>query len=317
LSWGRGYRTQLLYDHEVIYGEDPSSVTPYKLPFNSEDLTENEPNQHSGALRNNRNPTDPFLGNKDVTGTLVVPVEYKSIGMWFYSTFGAPNTSGSVIPYTHTFKIGNTIPSFLLDIGHEDLSLFYKYNGCKVNTFSMSAGGDGEVVANIGIIAAKETKGTSQVAAPGADHTSFLIGRCLNKQAAATEGGNPIAYLTEFSFEINNGLTPAYCIGDAGVKSDLAENLVTVTGTITGLFQDDALLLKGRNQTESSLGLTFTNGVYSLALTFPEIVYNHSKPPTPGPEGLMLSLNFEAYYLNHADATAAKAVLVTTVSSYA
>ncbi len=141
--------------------------------------------------------------------------------------------------------------------------------------------------------------------------------RFENFEASASEGGSSIAYLTEFAFELNNGLVPAYCIGDSGTKSDLSENLVVVTGSITGLFQDDALLLKGRNATETSLQIVVTDGSYSITFNMDELILDPTKPPVPGPEGLMLNLNYEAYYDNGSDASALKAILVTSVASYA
>ncbi len=209
------------------------------------------------------------------------------------------------------------MPSFLLDIGHTDGTLYYKYNGCKINTFAMTVGGDGELVANMGIMGSNETKGVAAYDASPTDYSSVTT-RFDNFEAAASEGGASIAYLTEFAFfELNNGLVPAYCIGDAGTKSDLSENIVALTGSITGLFQDDALLLKGRNETETSLQIVITDGSYSLTFNMDELVYEQTKPPVNGPEGLMLTLNYTAYYINGADASGLKAVLVTSVASYA
>jgi hypothetical protein len=312
----KGYKTQMLLDWEDVYATDPSSAAALKIPFNTEDMVEAQPNQHAATIRNNRNPAKPFKGNKDVTGTVVVPVDLKAIGLWLKGLFGSPTTTGSVSPYTHVYKIGDTIPSFLLDIGHTDGTLYYKYNGCKVNTFAMTVGGDGELISNVGIIGAKETKGTSAYDPSPTDYGS-AADRFENFEASAEEGGSAITYLTEFSFNIDNRCTPAYCIGDAGVKSALTENEPMITGTITGLFQDDTLLAKGRADTESSLSIILTDGVYSLTFYFPEITYNHNKPPVNGPEGILLSLDFEAYYNDDASASAVVATLVNNIASYA
>lgn len=316
MSWLKGYKTQMLLDWEDTYGDDPSSASAYKVPFNTTDLAQNQPNQHAATIRNNRNPTKPFRGNKDAAGSIVVPADLRALGLWLKGAFGSPITTGSTDPYTHTYKIGDSIPSFLLDIGHVDGTIYYKYNGCKVNTLGMTFGGDGELVANLGLIAAKETKGTSAYDASPTDYSSVTT-RFENFEASASEGGSSIAYLTEFSFELNNGLTPAYCIGDSGVKSELSENLVVITGTITGLFQDDTLLLKGRDATETSLQIVVTDGSYSITFNMDELVLDQTKPPVPGPEGLMLNLNYEAYYDNGADISGLKAILVTNVASYA
>lgn len=320
MTWARGYQSQLLLAWETVYGSDPSTIAAWKLPFNTLDIGLDQPNQYAATIRDNRNPSMPFRGNKDVTGTLVVPMDRRSTGVWLRGLLGSPVTTGSTIPYTHTYKVGDTIPSFALDVGHTDIGVYYKYNGCKINTYGVTVGGDGELVANLGLIGASETKGTSAMdASPAVDHTAIAT-RFENFEAAATEGGSAIDYLTEMSFEINNNLVPAFCIGDAGIKSQLAEGMISVRGSITGLFQDDALLLKGRNFTESALSITITdtgNANYSIAYFFDELVFNYRKPPIPGPEGLMLSLDFEAYYQDDADASAVRAVLNSSTASYA
>ena len=318
MTWAKGYQSQLLLCWETVYGSDPSSVTTWNLPFNTLDLGLDQSNQFAATIRNNRNPSLPFRGNKDVTGSVVVPLDHKSVGVWLKGLLGSPVTTGSASPYTHTYSVGNTIPSFLLDVGHTDITTYYKYNGCKINTYSITVGGDGELTANLGIIGASETKGTSEAASPSEDHTS-ITNRFENFEAAATEGGSSIDYLTEISFEVNNNLVPVYCIGDAGTKSDLAEGMISIRGSITGLFQDDTLLLKGRNMTESALSILLTDASesnYTLGYYFDEIVYSYRKPPISGPEGLMLSLDFEAYYQNDADASAVRAVLTTSESAY-
>ncbi len=318
MAWGKGYKSQILLDWETVYGADPSGTTSYKIPFNTCDLGEEAANNHAATIRNNRNPTQPFRGNRDVTGALVVPYDLASIGLWLKGLLGSPSTTGSIAPYTHTYDTTNSPPSFLLDVGHTDLTLYYKYNGCMVNTFATTFGGDGELTANIGLIGAKETKGTSAYeASPSVDMTAMANGRFEQFEAALTEGGSPIDYVTEMGMEISNGLASAYCIGDAGVKSNLVEGMLSMTGTLVALFQDDALLLKGRTPTESSLSLTLTQGTYSLNIEFDEVQFSQKKPPISGPEGLLLNLTWEAYYQNGASGHGVTATLINATASYA
>lgn len=317
MAWGKGYKSQILLDWETVYGADPSGTTSYKIPFNTCDIGEEAANQHAATIRNNRNPTCPFRGNKDVAGTIVVPYDIASIGLWLKGLLGAPSTTGSIAPYTHEYDTTNDPPSFLLDVGHTDLTLYYKYNGVRVNTFATTFGGDGELVATIGLIGAKETKGASAYeASPTTDMSAMTNGRFENFEASLEEGGSSIDYVTELGMEIGNSCTPAYCIGDAGVKSDLSLGMLTMTGTLVALFQDDALLLKGRTPTESSLSLTLTQGSYSLNIEFDEVQFGQKKPPISGPEGLLLNLTWEAYYQNGASGHGITATLINATAAY-
>jgi hypothetical protein len=89
-----------------------------------------------------------------------------------------------------------------------------------------------------------------------------------------------------------------------------------VTGSITALFQNDTLLDKGINNTESSLMLKWTSGTSSLQLDVPELIYEPASPTVNGPAGVRVTLNYRGYYANGGDATALKATLVNTVASY-
>ena len=62
--------------------------------------------------------------------------------------------------------------------------------------------------------------------------------------------------------------------------------------------------------------MTWTSGTYSLTLDIPELIYQAASPAVTGPAGIRYTLNFQAYYGNHADATVLKSTLVNSVSDY-
>lgn len=317
MAQGKGYRSHILMDWESSYGVSPSSATAVKIPFNTIDLSVDQPNQHAATIRGQRAPAPPFRGNKNVTGSITVPVDIKAIGLWLKALLGAPATTGSASPYTHSFYEKIALTSFLLDVAHYDLGLYYLYNGLMVSTFGMSVGGDGELVATIGLEGAQETKGTSSYqSTPDADYTAMSAGRFEVFECSVKEGGTAISYLTDISMDINNNLSSAFCLGGAGVKSSVVEGIISMTGGIKGLFQDDTLLLKGRDMTETSLTITFTQSTYSLEIEFDEVVLSYKRPPISGPEGLLLDLTWEAYYSNGASGHGITVSLVNPIAAY-
>ncbi len=318
MSEAKRFKSQLLLEYETAYKTAPSTASAAKLPFNSNDLKLNRNIQQPGTIRSNRNPTIPFRGNMDVSGNVAVPLDLISIGFWLKGLLGSPTTTGSASPYTHVFKVGDTIPSMIIDKGFSDVSLYYKYEGVKINTMAITFGGDGELTATFGLIGAKETKGTSAYDASPTDYTSIST-RFENFEAAVTEGGSSIATLTQVALNVNNNLDGSvYCLGANGERSYLPEGQIAVTGSITGIFDSDALLLKGRNFTESALVITLTDGSYSLAFDIGELVYDYPSPGVPGPgsETIFQTLNFVGYYSNDADASAIKITLVTSQATF-
>lgn len=318
MSDAKRFKSQLLLEYETAYKTAPSTASAVKLPFNILDLKPNRNIQQPGTIRSNRNPTIPFRGNIDVSGNVEAPLDLIGSGYWLKGLLGNPSTTGSISPYTHVFTVGDTIPSMIIDKGFSDVGLYYKYEGVKVNTMAVTFGGDGELIATFGLIGAKETKGTSAYDADPTDHTSIST-RFENFEAAVTEGGASIATLTQVVLNVNNNLDGSiYCLGDNGERSALPEGQIAVTGSITGIFQDDSLLLKGRNFTESALVVTLTDGVYSLAFDIGELVFDHTSPGIPGPgnETILQTLNFVGYYGNDADASAIKITLVSSQASF-
>jgi len=318
MAEGKRFKSQLLLEYETAYKTAPSTASAVKLPFNSCDLRPNRPIQQPGTIRSNRNPTIPFRGNIDVSGNVVVPLDLVCSGYWLKGLLGNPTTTGSEAPYTHVFKVGDTVPSMILDKGFGDISLYYKYAGIKINTMAVTFGGDGELTATFGLMGASETKGASAYDASPSDLTAIAT-RFENFEAAITEGGSSIATLTQVSLNVSNNLDGSiYCLGDNGARSYLPEGQIAVSGSITGIFIDDSLLLKGRNFTESALVITLTDSTYSLAFDIGELVYEHVSPGIPGPgaETVMQTLNFQGYYGNDADASAIKITLVNATASY-
>jgi hypothetical protein len=119
-------------------------------------------------------------------------------------------------------------------------------------------------------------------------------------------------------FTLDNGLDDSqYVVGGAGALSELPENMASLTGSVTALFQSNALLLKAINNTESSLQLAWTDGTDSLTFDIPEIYLEAAAPTVDATRGVLITLPFKAHYQDHADATILKSTLVNTIVSYA
>ena len=121
-----------------------------------------------------------------MAGSLEVPLDYTAFWYWLKLAFGAPTTTGAS-PYVHTFKIGSTMPSAVLEKQFTDITKYWKYNGVKISRMSLKIGGDGELVANLTLVGSNETPGTSAYdAAP----TAVVEHPFYNFQGAVKEGGH-------------------------------------------------------------------------------------------------------------------------------
>lgn len=312
MAQARGRKAQFLLDYETIFGADPVAPAAIAMPFNSIGIKANQNLTEDNTIRNRRDPAMPTRGNIDVAGDIVVPVDLRAIGHWFKAAFGAPVTTGASAPYTHTWKPGDAQPSLVLERGFTDIGVYEKFNGCKVGKLAFSVGGDSELTSTVTIMGATQTVGAT---AYDETPTPITLTKFAQFQASIKEGGTAIAVVTQASLDIELNLDgDQYAIGGAGARSDIPEGIMQVSGTLTAMFKDSALLAKAVAGTESSLEITLTSGASSLKFELPEIMYGRTSPTVEGPQGVRIELPYRAYY---EDAAAAAAIVVTLVNNQA
>lgn len=303
-------------DYESAFGTNPTTTAGKKLPFNALEVTGSQNLIDPATITGTRNPVEPGKGNLAVDGNITVPMDLDAIGYWLKAIFGAPTTTGASAPYTHVFKVGNVQPSFVLEKGFTDIAQYFRYNGCKVSTFKVSFGGDGELTAQMDVMGAKETISSSEY-----DSTpdEIVSNRLNNFQASLKEGGVAIATATTGEMNLDMGLDgDQYTIGANGSRGDIPEGILNVTGTLKTLFQDATLINKGANNTKSSLEIAFTKSASeSLTFEYPEIIYERKTPTISGPAGVVAELSWRAFNATDSDKSVVIVTLVNSVASYA
>jgi hypothetical protein len=88
----KGYKSQLWLGFESEYGVMPASPKNYSLPFNSYGVTLSRTLTQAETISGTRNPLEPFSGNTDVSGDIVVPLDLSAYGYWLRALLGKPTT---------------------------------------------------------------------------------------------------------------------------------------------------------------------------------------------------------------------------------
>lgn len=314
MTQAQGYRGQLAMDFETTYNTTPASPNGIGMPIQSSKLGSKQNLSEDKTIRGRRDPAQPSLGNVDVSGNIAVPVDEIAIGYWLKAIFGAPTTTGSADPYTHVFKPGLTQPSLVLEQGFTDIGQYFLFNGCKVSKFSLSLGGDADLSASIDVMGGKQT-----ISSTSFDSTLVAIAlkKFSNFQASVTEGGSNLATITKADLTIDMGLDgDTYVLGGNGYRGSVNEGLISVSGTITALFDSVTLLNKAIAGTTSSIVLKLTSGTHSLEFKMPEIMYERNTPSIDGPKGVLIDLPFKAFYRASTENAVVVATLVTSQATY-
>lgn len=313
----RGYRGEMLVGMETEFGKLPAGAAGWKIPFNTESLTISRAKNTAATLRGTRNPAEPFDGNTAVDGDLVVPVDTSTFGLWLSLLFGTPSSEaqeGETGLYTHTFASGEELPSFWTEVMIATQTPIYKRSlGCKISTLALQAGGDGELTATLGLMAASQTQeSTAAVAAP----EEMPFNRLANFQALLKVDGQVTGNAMSFSVNLDNGLDgDVRLLSGQGFRADLPEGLMGVSGTMDVMVTDGDLYAKALASTPLDLELSFTKGQESLTIKLPKVQLQVTGPVIDGPAGLKMSWNWQAYSVQPEDA-AMTVELVNTLPDY-
>lgn len=311
----RGYRSKMLVGMETEFGKLPADAKGWEVPFNTESLAVSRAKNTAATLRGTRNPAEPFDGNTSVDGDLVVPVDTGTLGLWLALLFGAPeSTSQGDSLYKHVFKSGEELPSFWTEVMIATQTPIYKRSlGCKISTLALQAGGDGELTATLGLMAASQTQeSTAAVAAP----EEMPFNRLANFQALLKVDGEVTGNAMSFSVNLDNGLDgDVRLLSGQGFRADLPEGLMGVSGTMDVMVTDGDLYAKALASTPLDLELSFTKGQESLTIKLPKVQLQVTGPVIDGPAGLKMSWNWQAYSVQPEDA-AMIVELVNTLPDY-
>ncbi|VBB09661.1 Hypothetical protein LUCI_4959 [Lucifera butyrica] len=315
MSRARGYKSHLALAYEADYGQPPASPAGYNMPMNQSKLAIKQTLIDSATIRSRRDQVQPATGNTDVSGSIVVPIDQIGFGFWLRAMFGNPVTTGSGDPYTHIFKVTESQPSLVLEQQYPDVPAYEMFNGCKINKFSFTYGGDNELTANFDILGAKRTVD----AAPLASTLSNIpVLKFNNFQGSIEEGGSPLAIVTEASLNADFGLDGnTYTIGSGGYRTSLPEGLLQISGNIKAFFEDTVLLSNAVNNTASSLKFKFVSGTHSLEFFMEEVIFQQTSPGIESEKGIFITLPFKAFYNNGSGGSAIVATLVNNYASYA
>ena len=315
MTQAQGYRATLGMDFETSFGVTPAVPNGILMPMESSKIVAKQTLIEDKTIRGIRDAAAPSLGNIDVSGPIVVPLDDLSIGYWLKAMFGAPVTTGSGDPYTHVFKPGFSQPSLVLEQGFPDIGQYFLYNGCKISKLSLTFEvNNNALTATIDVMGAKET-----ISATSFDTTltKNALRKFGNFSAAINEGGSALATVTKVDIAIDFGLDGSnYTLGGNGFRGTIAEGILAITGTVTALFDSVALLNKAVNGTTSSIDMKVTSGTHSFELKLPEVIYERTSPSIDGPKGVMIALPFRGFYNTAAEGVSIIATLITSQATY-
>ena len=283
-----GSRHRLAAIAEVTYGTTPTTPAFSTLRHNSCNIGLSKDAVESEEIRGDRQITCFRHGNKSVGGDIegeLVYGEYDSLieaalcGTW----------------NTDVLKAGTTRRSFTVERTFQDITQFMRYTGCEVNTMSISIAPNSMIGVSFGFIGKDQSIAQTAIAS---STYSTLTDTCQFDSFTATinEGGSPIALVTEMEVTLENGIEPQFVVGSSTTLRP-SIGRCNVTGSITVYLEDQAMLTKFQNETESSLDITMTDpDGNTFQIEIPKLKYNSGQPDVSGEGSVTVSMDFQAIY---------------------
>ena len=196
---------------------------------------------------------------------------------------------------TNVLKAGPTQHSFTLEVGHLGISQYKLITGALIDKLSLSIKPGAIVTGKFTVLGqdftlAGTTAATATTAAGGLSPYD-----AQNASMVMKEGGVTSAIITGLDFTIDNSTEKATAVGSKNlVGAQFGRS--KVTGTLTALFQDAAMLSKFIAETPSSIECKLSNGTKSHDFLFGNVKYTGGKSDVTTEGLLAISLPFTALY---------------------
>jgi hypothetical protein len=295
MAIGSGIGSQLGIATETTFNT-PVTVTRF-YEFTNESLNYNKTTSVGLGLRaGGQLPRSQrrVVTTSDATGDIMLDLPTSGLGLILAHAMGSFPTKAAG---SFTFTLGDVYSrSFTAQVGvpqYGGTVTPKTIGGCKISSFELAVSNAGIATGRFSVDGTSFTTATSLATASYSASTNLFH----FAQGAVTVDGSAVANIKDFTLTVDNSLkTDRYNLGSSGIKATQVINgFRKISGTVTAEFTDTTLLAKFLADTTTALGLTFTSGGDSLAITVSAVKFDGSAPQVGGPEVIDVSFNFEGY----------------------
>ena len=286
MPFAQGSRSGLAYCVENTFGVTPSNPQLKSLPLNTHSLSLTKTGIESAEIRSDRMIKFMRHGNRQIGGTIETELRVADLDDLLQSAFFGRFQGGI---------LKNGIQPLYLSIEDQaiDIGQYRLFKGCAVNSMAVSCKPDAIVTATFSVVGKEMVAATSTIDANSIIDDTGNNQPFVSFEATLLEGGVSQAIITGIDFQIDNGLQPTFVVGSA-VTPQLEYGRSNVTGSITAYYQDQTLLNKFLNETESSISLAMSDGTNVYTINMPRIKYSGGENPLQNEQSRIITLPFTA-----------------------
>jgi hypothetical protein len=289
MAFAQGSRSSLSYIAEATFGTTPSTPQFVNLPINSHSLDLTKDRVEGNEIQADRMPRVDRHGNKQSGGSIEVDLRKLDFDELIESAFLSSFS-------TNVIKVG-TVPKYLsIEDAANDISQFRLFTGMSASSMSVSIAPNQMVTANFDMVGKNmaQAQTTASDATPTAPSTNVPFD---SYSGVISDGGSGIAIVTSLDFSITNSFSPTFVIGSDSA-AQLEVGRAVVEGTMTIYYEDETIINKFLNETESTLQVSVDDptGTNSYTFLFPRVKYNGAAVPLSGSTSRLITVPFVALY---------------------
>ena len=290
MAFAQGSRSSLAYIAETSFGTTPSTPTFANLPINSHSLDLTKDRVEGNEIQADRMTRVDRHGNKQASGSIEVDLRKGDYDELLESAFFNSYA-------TNVLKVGTTPKFFTIEDAANDISQFRLFTGMAVSTASFSIAPNQMVTATFDMVGKGMTQAGTTGSTGGTPTASTTNSPFDSYSGTITDGGSGISIVTSIDFSLSNSLAPTFVVGADNAQS-LEFGSAVVEGTMTVYYEDETLINKFLNETESSITVSVDDPTGSNAYTFefPRVKYNGASVPLQNPQSRLITLPFVALY---------------------
>lgn len=295
MAFAQGSNTQLRIASETSFGVLPSSPAFSVLPVRGHSLKLEKTRNEGADITGTRMATVDRHGHRSATGSIEVDMRRGDYDRLLESAFFSTFDSSDII------EIGATPQYFALEDAATDITQFQQYSGCLVNSAAFSIAVGQNIQATFDIIGKNMVQAQTSLDSSPTAHSNYEPFDSFN--GTVLEGGvgtgDSICIVSSLEFSIVNDITPAHvvlCEANADTAAQMQYGNAEISGTMTVYYEDETLIDKFLDETESVLSVTVDDptGTNGYTFYFPRIKYNGAETPLANLQSRLIQLPFRA-----------------------
>jgi len=287
--FAQGSRSSLSFIVESTFGTTPAGNFT-NLPFSTHSLNLTKDRVAGNDIQADRMPRVDRHGNRQSGGDIVADLRKGD-----YDTF--LESAMLNVWDTDVLKVGTTPKYFSVEDYASDIDQARLFTGCTVSTMALSIAPNQMVTATFGIVGKDMSLGQTQKTQDSASGNAPFDAYSGDLAIGDVGNSTAVAIVTGIDFTLNNSFAPTFVVGDDSAPC-LEVGRAEIEGTITAYFEDDALINRFINETETELSVSVDDptGTNTYTFLFPRVKINSADVGVDGPNSRVINMSFVALY---------------------